>query len=49
MEPKNPLINPVCKECGLPIMSGQKYLMHKDGTILCKPCFEKLQKEGKVK
>jgi len=41
--------NPVCFECKLPIPRFGKYLLHEDGTVLCKACYEKLQKEGKVK
>ena len=40
--------NPVCEECGFPIVKLQKYRLHEDGTVLCKTCFEKLKKEGKI-
>jgi len=43
-------INPVCSECKFPIVRLQNFLVNdKDGTILCKECFIKLQKEGKIK
>jgi len=38
-----------CSECGFPIGMFQKYLEHTDGTILCCECYEKLEKEGKIK
>jgi len=38
-----------CSECGFPIPYYDKYWKHKDGTILCKDCFKKLTKEGKIK
>jgi len=41
--------NPVCSKCGFPIIRLQKYLIHKDGTILCLKCYTKLEKEGKIK
>ncbi len=46
---KTPVTNPVCKECGFMVVRFQSYLAHEDGTILCKTCFEKLRKEGKIK
>jgi len=41
--------NPVCKECGFPIVKYQNFFMHNDGTVLCEKCFKKLEKEGKIK
>ncbi len=41
--------NPICKECGFEIPVLSKFLMHKDGTILCVECFTKLKKKGAIK
>lgn len=47
-KPQRIPVNPICKECGFSIVKFQKYLLHEKGTVLCKECFEKLKKEGKV-
>lgn len=40
--------NPICKECGFPIAKFQKYLLHNNGTVLCKSCYDKLNQEGVI-
>ena len=48
IKPKKIPSNPVCVECGFPIAKFQKYLLHKNGTVLCEKCYTKLKKEGVV-
>jgi recombinational DNA repair protein (RecF pathway) len=37
-----------CGECGKEIQYFSTYYKHETGAILCKKCFEKLVKKGKI-